>query len=118
MNRSPELVNRLSALRSSPGWNDLLTISKELVDQTVQNVEDYEGWDPEQLTILVARMQAAKQHHKTLFGHIMTVINEGLAQEMDQVNSQQTEEQIKEADRLREAMMEYANKQATRPIGL
>ena len=107
-----ELANRLSVLKASPGWNDLLRLSQELVDRTVQNVQSYNGWDPHQVILLVARMQAAKQHHDMLFGQITSLVDEGRHQQMIDIinaaeNALNTRNEMQEADRLREVALNY-----------
>ena len=73
-----ERANRLIALRAHPGFLDLIRLSQEMVDEAIASTSDYPGWDAQQITVLKVRQQAAKEHHKRLFGKINEAIAAGI----------------------------------------
>jgi hypothetical protein len=73
-----ERANRLLSLRSNPGYQDVLQMSKEIVDMLTATTIEYPGWDLQQLMTLKARAQAAKEHHEILFAKIADAIHEGI----------------------------------------
>jgi|SRR5208282_3287542 len=85
--RNIERANHLLALKGHPGFRELVLLSQELVQTAVDTCIDYGGWDKDQIVVLKVRMQAAKEHHQTLFAKIQEAVQIGLA-EMQQLQSE------------------------------
>jgi hypothetical protein len=76
-----ERANRLISVRSNPGFLDVLRISQEIVDSAVSILVHYGGWDPQQITVLKVRAQAATEHHELLLAKINEAIREGVSEQ-------------------------------------
>lgn len=74
-------ANRLMGLRSHPGFSDLIRLSQDLVQQSADILIEYAGWDPQQIMVLKARAQAAKEHHLKLISIINDAIEIGIAEQ-------------------------------------
>lgn len=61
-----ERANRLLGLRAHPGWADLIQLSRELVQEQVDNCSRYPGWDAQQIVVLKVRQQCATEYHEIL----------------------------------------------------
>jgi hypothetical protein len=81
-----ERANRLMHLRAHPGFPDLTRISQDLVDDAAAISIDYPGWDVQQIAVLKARAQAAKEHHALLFAKIAEAIREGIQEQAASTN--------------------------------
>jgi hypothetical protein len=81
-----ERANRLMALRVHPGFSDLVRISQSLVDEATAIAIDFAGWDAQQISILKARAQAAKEHHALLFAKMTEAIREGVEEQAASAN--------------------------------
>jgi hypothetical protein len=97
-----EKANRLMALRENPGYNDLFRISTVLVEEATANLIDYGGWDKDQIAVLKARAQAAKEHHQALFARMFEAISAGVNEARGVVNDR---EKVEQSDQLRAAAL-------------
>jgi hypothetical protein len=97
-----EKANRLMALRENPGYNDLFRISTALVEEATANLIDYPGWDKDQIAVLKARAQAAKEHHQQLFARMFEAISAGVNEARGALSER---EKIEQSDQLRAAAM-------------
>ena len=61
-----ERANRLLALKAMPGFIELMRLGQELVNEATAVMVDFPGWDKDQMAILKARAQAAKEYHAML----------------------------------------------------
>ena len=105
-----ERANRLVALRSHPGFIDLLRLSLELVQQAADICADYPGWDAQQIVVLKVRMQAAKEHHQALLAKIQNAIEIGVAEASAQAQSfpeKTAEEILDQGDHVRRKVLEH-----------
>ena len=101
-----ERANRLISVRSNPGFLDILRISQSLVDSAAAILVDYGGWDSQQITVLKARAQAAKEHHNMLLGAINDAIREGVEESRTQVQPTKTAiESLEQGDYVRQATL-------------
>lgn len=72
-----ERANRLLGVRAHPGFLDLLRLSQEIVDETVEICNNYPGWDKDQMALLFTKQQAAKGCHRRLLEKINEAIEAG-----------------------------------------
>ena len=110
MSESTELIdraNRLMSLRTNPGFSDLFQISKHLVESLTSTAIEYPGWDIQQLMVLKARAQAAKEHHELLFGTIKDAIEAGIRAQAasPDLHSKTIAEVIEQGDYVRQAVL-------------
>jgi len=75
-----ERGNRFLALRSHPAYNDLVGLSLELVGEAHLAVDEYPGWDKDQMVMLAVRSKVAKEFHNRLFAKITEAIQEGISE--------------------------------------
>jgi hypothetical protein len=73
-------ANRLISLRTHPGFLDVIRISQEISEEATAVLVDYGGWDKDQIQVLKARAQAAKEHHALLLAKINDAIQGGIAE--------------------------------------
>lgn len=73
-----ERANRLLAFKSSPAFNEIFRLSTALVDEATAALVDYGGWDKDQIAVLKARAQAAKEYHQLLFTRMAEIIAAGV----------------------------------------
>lgn len=99
---SVERANRFMALREHPSFNDLYRLSQSLVDEATANLIDYPGWDKDQIAVLKARAQAAKEHHARLFMKITEAIQDGVSEAQEALSERELSEQ---SDQLRAAVL-------------
>lgn len=92
-----ERANRFMALREHPAYNDLFRISQGLVDEATANLIDYPGWDKDQIAVLKARAQAAKEHHRLLFVKIAEAIQDGIGEAKQSLNRSEQSDQLRGA---------------------
>jgi len=78
MSETIDRANRLLSLRANPGFRDVFQMSQEIVDSITATAIDYPGWDMQQLMVLKARAQAAKEHHELFFAKLQEAINDGV----------------------------------------
>lgn len=78
MNNAIERGNRFLALKSHPAYNDLISLSLSIVAEAHQAVDDYPGWDKDQIVMLAVRSKVAKEYHDRLFSKITEAIQEGI----------------------------------------
>lgn len=112
-----ERANRLIGLKNHPGWNELIRIGQELVQQATEIARDYPGWDPMQLMCLQSRAKAASEYHSLMIATVAKYIQEGVAEAMEfnanaQANKPHT---IEEADDLRRAVLSHKEDDARVP---
>ena len=114
-----ERANRLISVRSNPGFLDILRISQALVDSAAAVLVDYGGWDAQQITVLKARAQAAKEHHNMLLGAINEAIREGVEEGRAQVQAQPktATDVLDQGDYVRQKTLERFDDMDTRPAG-
>jgi hypothetical protein len=113
-----ERANRLISVRSNPGFLDILRISQELVDRAAAVLVDYGGWDPQQIMVLKARAQAAKEHHNTLLGSINDAIREGVEEGRTVAPSAKTAtDALDQGDHVRRIVLEKFEEFDSRPAG-
>ena len=114
-----ERANRLISVRSNPGFLDILRISQSLVDSAAAVLVDYGGWDPQQIMVLKARAQAAKEHHNMLLGGINDAIREGVEEGRAQVQDQPktATDALDQGDYVRQKTLERFDDMDTRPAG-
>lgn len=93
------LANRLVLLKSSPGFNDLVGIVKELELEATASLVDFAGWDKDQIASLKSRAQAAKELCHEIFIRIDERILAGASSSNTRVESAQ-------ADTLRNTILE------------
>ena len=110
MSESTELIdraNRLMSLRTNPGFSDLFQISKHLVESLTSTAIEYPGWDIQQLMVLKARAQAAKEHHELLFGTIKDAIEAGIRAQAasPDLHSKTIAEVLEQGDYVRQAVL-------------
>jgi ABC-type uncharacterized transport system permease subunit len=73
-----ERANRFLALRSHPAYNDLMSLSLSLVQQAHDQVDQYPGWDKDQIVMLAVRSKVAREFHEMLFAQINEAIQQGI----------------------------------------
>lgn len=78
MSETIDRANRLLSLRANPGFRDAFQMSQAIVDSITATAIDYPGWDMQQLMVLKARAQAAKEHHELFFAQLQEAINDGV----------------------------------------
>ena len=105
-----ERANRLMSLQANQGFPDLWEISQDLVKNLTATAIEYPGWDLQQLLVLKARAQAAKEHHELLFGTIKDAIEAGILEQKAAMESAKpTPEEIRSAieqgDLVRQAVL-------------
>lgn len=102
-----ERANLLLALKQMPGYVELLRLSAQLAQRATDALVDFGGWDMQQIAVLKARAQAAKEFNALLWSTVDDVIRQGIAEaaraEAAAKKSQEnaTRETIDAADRLR-----------------
>lgn len=116
-----EQANRLMGLTAHPGFNDLVRISQMLRDNAIAQVVDYPGWDPQEVMVLKARAQAAKEHHMLLLSTIRDTIEKGImaSQEAqaDVLSRATADEALAHGDLVRQKVLERFTELETRPAG-
>jgi len=103
-----ETANRLLAVRVHPGFLDVLRISQRLVEESAAVLVDYGGWDPQQIMVLKARAQAAKEHHHLLLVRINEAIEMGTNDQRElapTLPSKSAEEIIEQGDFVRQEVL-------------
>jgi hypothetical protein len=80
-------ANRLMALRVHPGFQDLMSISVDLVNDARAAADEFGGWDAQQIVMMKVRSQAAKEHHQALLGRMSLAISAGIAEARENQNS-------------------------------
>lgn len=113
-------ANRLLSLKSNPGFIDLMRLSQELVDDATATSIDYPGWDPQQITVLKCRAQAAKEFHKMLIQKIQAAIQKGLEEQsalIDQLPEKSAREVLDQGDLARQEFLKKAAEMDNRPAG-
>jgi hypothetical protein len=102
-----ERSNRLLSLRTHPGFNDLLRIIQEMIAENVKICVDYPGWDPQVITVLKVRMQAAYDMHAALQVKINEAIQLGVEEQANHtnLNEKTAEEIIEQSDLVRQEVL-------------
>jgi hypothetical protein len=67
--------NRLLHLATSPGFNDLRQIVRELVQEAADMSADFPGWDAQQIVMLKVRHQCAKEIEQQIFARLNFIID-------------------------------------------
>lgn len=75
-----ERGNRLLAIRQHPGFNDLIRIGQDLVQEAMEQSRDFGGWDPQQIAILKVRHQAAFEYHTRLLARMQSYIEQAITE--------------------------------------
>lgn len=81
MSETIDRANRLASLQIQPGFSDLWKLSLEISNELTATAVDYPGWDLQQLLVLKARAQAAKEHHERLFLKLNAIIHAGIEEQ-------------------------------------
>lgn len=71
-------ANRLLALKSHPGFNDLVALSEQTVKAAEDALVGFEGWDKDELVARSIAFRAAKRSHEMLFGRLVKAIQDGI----------------------------------------
>ena len=102
-----ERANRLMSLQANQGFPDLWEISQDLVKNLTATAIEYPGWDLQQLMVLKARAQAAKEHHELLFGTIKDAIESGIRAQAasPDLHSKTIAEVLEQGDYVRQAVL-------------
>ena len=102
-----ERANRLISLKAHPGFIDLLRISNDLVQEATTTLVIYPGWDKDQISVLKARAQAAKEHHEQLFTRIIRAIQEGINEAKEsELPGKSVSDALEQGDYVRTAVLE------------
>lgn len=115
-----ERANRLISVRSNPGFLDIIRISEDLVKNAYELAADSPAWDPNQIVLLKARMQAAKEHHELLFAKILEAIRAGVEEASAKANelpSKTVEEILEQGDYVRQEVLRKFDDMDLRPAG-
>jgi len=111
-------ANRLTSLKNHPGFLDLLCISKDLVNTATAALIDFGGWDAQQIMVLKARAQAAKEHHDLLIAKVHDAIRDGIAESQASSFPEKTaEEAVAQGDYVRQAALQKFDDMDTRAAG-
>ena len=107
-----ERANRLIGLRAHPGFLDLVRISQEMVQESVDATSDYPGWDPQVMMVLKVKQQAAKEHHQALLTRLQNAIQAGLDEAKEMLSTlpaptvQTATEILEQGDYVRQAVLQ------------
>jgi hypothetical protein len=115
-----ERANRLISLKSHPGFLDLLGLSRELVQSSIDQCSDYPGWDTMQIVVLKVRMQAAKEHHELLIAKVLEAIRTGVDEQMALAATLPTKtvsEVLEHGDFTRQEVLKKFDELDSRPAG-
>lgn len=120
-----ERGNRLLAIRQHPGFNDLIRIGQDLVQEAMEQSRDFGGWDPQQIAILKARHQAAYEYHVRFLARIQAYIEQAItevrAAQNENPKAEPTAQEILDnGDFVRQEMLkrfEQMDKEDNRPAG-
>jgi len=75
---SLDVANRLHALRSQPGYYDLIRLSGECVRVAEDAFVNFEGWDKDELAARSIAFRSAKRFHEMLWMKVESVIQSGI----------------------------------------
>lgn len=113
-----ERANRLISVRSNPGFLDILRISQEIVDSATKILIQYPGWDPQQITVLKVRAQAATEHHEMLLAKINEAIRDGVAEGTAQsLPEKSADDAVDQGDYVRQQVLQRFEEQDGRLAG-
>jgi len=117
-----ERANRLLAVRAHPGYLDILRIAQEISDSATAVLVDYPGWDKDQIAVLKARAQAAKEGYELLIAKINEAIMDGIAEAKAAVNAgviaaQSNEEAVETGNIVRQKVLQKFEEMDTRVPG-
>jgi hypothetical protein len=104
-----ERANRFLAFRDSPAFHEIFRLSQSLVDTATAALVDYPGWDKDQIAVLKARAQAAKEHHALMFSSIQETINLGVAEAANSLSA------IEASDKLRDQVLRKMDSESRVP---
>jgi hypothetical protein len=102
-------ANRLMSVRANPGFLDVLSLSQELVQETIDATTTYPGWDPQVIVVLKVRQQIAQEHHDRLIGKINEAIQAGIDAmrvQLDSLPAKSAEEAVDHGDFVRQKVLE------------
>lgn len=71
------LSNRLRSVVNNSGWMDVRKIIDDISDEATANLVDFAGWDKDQIAVLKARAQAAKELREEIYMRVSKAIQEG-----------------------------------------
>lgn len=115
-----ERANRLLSVRTNPGFNEILRLSQELVEEAITACNTYPGWDMEVRTTLFIRQQVAKQHHDALLAKIREAIEIGKAEMREHASTlpaKTAAEALEQGDYVRTEVMKQLDEYESRPAG-
>ena len=106
-----ERANHLISILSHPGFQDIMQISQQMVQEAADVCADYPGWDTMQIVVLKVRMQTAKEHHDVFLARIKEAIRDGVAEGQSLVAEQKLppktpQEAIEHGDFVRQRVLE------------
>lgn len=115
-----ERANRLMAIRSHPGFVDIVQIALDIAKEPNDTLLNYPGWDALQIAILKTRAQTAKEFKEELFKRIVVAINEGVVEARNlqsQLPTKSAVELIEEHDFVRRKALEVFSEMDNRVAG-
>jgi hypothetical protein len=117
-----ERANRLIAVRSHPGFLDILRISQDLISEADEACRSYPGWDLQQILVLKVRMQCAQEHHKMLLAKIQDAVDDGVAEAKRQMDAailktKTPAEIVEQGDYVRQAVLTKFDEMDSRASG-
>jgi hypothetical protein len=117
-----ERANRLLAVRAHPGYLDILRIAHEISESATAVLVDYPGWDKDQIAVLKARAQAAKEGYEMLVAKINDAIKDGVEEARAAVNAgvieaSSNEQAVETGDLVRQKVLQKFEEMDTRIPG-
>jgi hypothetical protein len=83
-----ERANRLVALRSHPGFPDLIQIALEMASEAEEKLTSFNGWDPAAIAAIAVASQVSRRFQRELMRRIQERINEGILEARTLQNSE------------------------------
>lgn len=116
-----ERANRLIAVRTHPGFLDVLRLSRELVEEATKTANTYPGWDKDQLFVLHTRAKVAMEHYDALLRKIQEAIETGLEEEKQAQQAagpaKTPEDVVEQGDHVRRLVLQKFDGYDSRPSG-
>lgn len=113
-------ANRLIALRAYPGFNDVIRMSQELVQESIDKCNSYPGWDDKVIIALAIRQKAAAEYREALLTKINLAIEIGVSEAralLSSLPAKTVDEVIDQGDLVRQRVLENFAEQDNRPAG-
>ena len=106
-----ERANRLAAVRTHPGFLEIIRILQDIEQLATDNSLSYDGWDTLQIALRAASMRTAQQVRIQLLHRIQDAIDEGVADarrqvEMAALTSKTPSEVVDQSDYVRAQTLE------------